>query len=157
MSKRTVPASTRAKLSTVSVREITQELVNLNGQQPLRRHRLHVPVDRVDDDHSGVIALDDRAYRVGELAWRHLRRLDLMDVHQALLLGVSNGHAERFGAREEGRDALVEQKEMHTLASPCRREPVLRAQHGFASTSGSGDQRARSHREPAADQTIEVR
>ena len=67
------------------------------------------------------VALDRVADRDGEFAGRHLGRVDLAHDQQAGVDMRLEVHAERGRARQQARQALVEQEEGRPLAAPQRR------------------------------------
>ena len=83
------------------LRQIHQQLVQLDGQEALFGHRVEVAVEAVDDDDLDAARLDGLANQVREFARRQLGRIDLHDLDQPgvdLLLDVD---AEAAAAREQ--------------------------------------------------------
>src|SRR6185436_10909729 len=65
------------------VGEKTEQLVDLDREQSLFRHRLHVAVDRIDDDERPFVVFDGVHHLTRKLAGRKFGRLDLGHSQQA--------------------------------------------------------------------------
>jgi hypothetical protein len=112
-----MPRCTSVRIAvTPARRQVAQELVHLDRQQPLVGHRLQVAVDRVDHHQAHAVVLDGAHHLVGELAGRELGGLDLLQPEPPVGGGPAR-RAEPLGAQPEGAQPLVEQEEAHALAA----------------------------------------
>ncbi len=60
-----------------ALRQVHQQLVQLDREEPFLGHRVQIAVEAVDDDELCPL-LDREAYGVHELAGRELRRVHLL-------------------------------------------------------------------------------
>ena len=74
--------------------EGAEQLVHLQDEKTLLRHRIHIAVQAVDDDDAMPSLLDTLANQVGKFAGRHLGRVDLLHPDLARIDMVLQRHAE---------------------------------------------------------------
>src|SRR4029453_18170256 len=98
--------------------EERQQLVQLDDQELLVRHRVEIAVEAVDDDDPGVVLRDRPADVVNEFAGRQLRGVDLAHADPAGIDMRLEVHAHAGAARKQRLDALVEDKQRRALAPP---------------------------------------
>src|SRR5438046_6220556 len=58
--------------------ERTEQLMHLQDEKALLRHRIHIAVQAIDDDDTDRIVLYTVSDNVGKFARRHLGRIDLL-------------------------------------------------------------------------------
>ncbi len=111
--------------------EETEQLVQVEGEEPLLGHGVEVAVEAVNHDHLDVVLLDRAAHLAAELARRELGRIDLLDEDQTVVDGLGERHRQGLCAREERPQALVEDEHRRPLAPGRRRHHVLNRQRGL--------------------------
>jgi hypothetical protein len=138
------------------VRQKAQQLMHLNREQSLLGHRLHVAIDRIDDDKGDFFALHSSHYLAGKLTRREISWLYLLNVELPVFERTADLHSQRLRPKPERCKALVEKVEKHPLSAAYRSMSVLGAQNGFSRARGTGDQQAGSSSEPTAKHCIQL-
>ncbi|KAF1854886.1 hypothetical protein Lal_00009772 [Lupinus albus] len=136
--------------------QVRQELVHLQRQELLARHRLQVGVQAVDGDEGGALFLHRVAQHLRELAGRQFGRVDMIDQQPARFHEGPQRHPERGAAGVERGQALVEQVERRGLAALQRRQQAARRQRGLADAGRADDQAVGAARQPAAQQGVQL-
>jgi hypothetical protein len=119
-------------------------------------HGSLIAIEAVDDDHAHTVVDDAAAYAMRKLAWRKLRRIDLIyDEHALLAMCVQIG-AHPFGTAECDAKFLVEHEYRDLLATPHSRGCILKDKQGFSGTSRPEHERTGSFVDAAPEQLIEL-
>jgi hypothetical protein len=141
----------------VTLPQVHQELVQVDGEEALPRHRVEISVQAVDHDARGAVVLHLVADLVRELARRELRGIDLPDRDDARFVVSAQRNPDAVAASEERPDALVEEEHGGALAARGRGRNELRDERGLAGAGRSDDEGAGPALEPATQQSVEGR
>ena len=134
--------------------QVGQQLVHLQHEVLLAGHALQVGVQAVDHDEARSVPLDRMADMVGELARRHLGRVDLA---QGELAPDERAqvHAERRGAGQQRGHPLVEQEVRGPRAPAQRRHQRADGRGGLAGAGRADQQHVGAGAEAAAQHLVE--
>src|ERR1700709_1360912 len=97
--------------------EVAQQLVHLQDQEALVRHRVQVAIEAVDDHDTRVSGFSAAAYGIGKLARRHFGRVDLLNIDQAVVEALLKRKSQRLGARTHRAASFIEGKDHGFLPS----------------------------------------
>src|SRR5262249_31725094 len=103
-----------------------------------------------------VLAIDAGAYAVGELARRELGSVHLLDEQLVGFAQCLEIEPQRFRAPEQQSELLVEDEQRRPVTAIDRRGDVVEDQQRLAPARRAEHERARSGRDPAAEQEIEL-
>src|SRR5690348_702130 len=135
--------------------QVTQQLVHLQDEEALVRHRVEIAVQAVYDDDPRLVALDGFAHALGEFPRRQFRGIYLLEANKAFSHRVVQGQSERPGASLDGAAAFVECEDDGAFAPPGRRDRISHGDGRFADTRRPDQQRTRAALEPSAQQRVE--
>src|SRR5690348_8903908 len=137
--------------------QVLQQLVQLEDDVLLLRHRRLIAVEAVDRDDAGAFGVEAAAYPMRKFPWRQFRSIDLLDHQLTGFAHLRQIEAEFFGARQQQAELLVEYEERRPVARGDRRRDVLQHEQRFADARRTDDQRARPGGQPAPGEIIEFR
>src|ERR1700759_5350840 len=106
--------------------------MHLQHQKTLIRHCIQVSVQAVDDDDARVTAFNAVANVCRELAWRHLRGVDLLESDMSGIDIFFERQAERPRPRFARAASLVKGEKYGVLAAFSRRDRVGERDGGLA-------------------------
>src|SRR5436309_7369614 len=120
--------------------EARQQLVHLNCQKPLFRHRVQVTVEAVYNDDARARIVDSAHDSAGELARRYFCRVYLLDVDETLIHIITHVCANACGAGEIRLAYFVEDIDGGVVTSSRSSGGELRGQSRFAGSRLADDQ-----------------
>ena len=135
--------------------QVLQQLVQMQDDVLLLRHRRLIAVEAIDRDDANPFAIDAGAHLMGELAGRQFRGIDLLDEQLAGIAHRREVDAELLGAREQKPQLLVEDEQGGPLSGRNRSGDVLQHQQRFADAGGPDNERARPGRKAAAEKIVQ--
>src|SRR6267378_2001119 len=137
--------------------EIGEQLVELDDEELLLGHRREKAVQAVDDEDARAASFHLFAHPIHHLTRRHLGRIDLLDAQLGGRDHLRYPHPQRFRARRERVDALVEGVDGGGLAASRGGRRILRGQHRLARAGGTDEERAGPAIEAAAQEGVQLR
>ena len=124
--------------------QVLQQLVEMQDEVLLFRHRCLVTIDAVDRDHSRVGAIHAGAHAVREFAGRQFRGVHLLDSELARIPHGFQIDAQPFRPAEEESQLLIECEQCGALSPFHGSGEVLQNENGFSRPRRSDNKRARS-------------
>ena len=141
----------------VALRQVGEQLVQLDGEKPLAGHRVEIAVEAVDDDHAprGARSTAVRTSCMsspGDSSAGSTGRIVTRPESTPSASGMFSSAARVSSVA----GALVEDEHRRALPARGRRGDELGRERGLAGAGGADDERARALLEPAAEQLVEL-
>src|SRR4051812_13935314 len=107
--------------------KVGQQFVHLQDQKSLVRHCIEVAIQTVDDDHSRAICFNTALNIDGELAWRQLGWINLLQADEATVKPALKVEAQGLGARLQCSSSFIEGKEHRMFPSIGSRKRIAQS------------------------------
>ena len=137
--------------------QVGEQLVHLQQQMLVAGHGLQIGVEAVDHHHAGLPGLDGAAHHVGELSWRHLGRIERLDLQPAIVQKRLDVQTQCLGPQQQCAQAFVEQVIDGPLAALQGSTHAGDRRRGFANPRRSREQGVAATSHSAAKQAVQFR
>src|SRR5579884_3553318 len=127
----------------------------MESKKLLAGHRLKEPVQAVDDNDAGVRIFHTVTNLLDEFAWRHLRRVEMIDADLAVSNVLPQVHAQAFRTAHQRVHCFFEDERGSRLSAlGCTGEPA-QGNRGFSASCRTDQQRARTAIKATTDEGIQ--